>query len=155
MEVQQLQRCLLSSPSKEPTAKNTVDWRPPVTPPVELHRTHFVWAATSQWLSMAGTQQPGLFAHYGSLCNGQPLLQDPKLAWPRLFQNCAEVWSSSYSSLLPSFSSFTGVNPSSWFEASPHLLLLPPSLYFKSVSPNKLLAYWILSYSLLLRGRHS
>lgn len=88
--------------------------------------TSFGWQAGSD-----------IIAHYETPSNGQPLLQDSESAWPRHFQNCAEVSGSSCSSLLPSFSSFTGVKPSSWSEDSPHLLLLPPSLYFKSIPHNK------------------
>lgn len=57
--------------------------------------------------------------------NRQNLLRDFPSILPRLPQNCAAVWDSSYPSLLPLPSPFSGVSPALWWEGSSCLLLLP------------------------------
>lgn len=118
-----------------------------------------LWAKASCFLDSAQPMSASMVQE--DLILGQPKTLQKAIfpvklprSWLRFSQSCTAVWGSSYSTLWPSFSPFTGARPSSHFESFPwmfsFLLLFCISHVF---SPNMFFA--LLTQSCLLLPRRT
>lgn len=77
----------------------------------------------THWGSRAGP-----FLSRGGFLRWELVAWGSPSGWPKLSQNCAVVWNSSYST-FPSLFAFTGLRLASWAEGSPYILLLLPTSF--------------------------